>query len=621
MKTIYFHWLLVGLYSFILIFPITAQDNPLPNDSLLKKIQQKPSAAAYYELGSLFLSQNRLEDAREQFIQCIRFQPQGALANRARTKIGFIYYRLAQYEAARKELDKVLLTDPTHSEALKYQSLIQLIQAAELALNKNLFQLAATNYLKVIQQDSANQLAHQKLAQIEQFTRAVELTEKAKIALESQQIEVARHYLIRAESLWADCPDINPIKARLRNISEQDEIRTNRPDSLPRKQPVSPVDTASHLKTRLSTPDSQSLSPSESTRFVLSEQQSDTHQFASKPSSTDSIQYGPTGYFKYLLFFLIGLTLLVIILRLIQGRRQKRNQAILSEAKTSLNLPPSPEPSGTTAQKIGKYEILSELKKGGMGLVVKARHPHFRRPVVIKSILPALANVPAIRERLLREANILFELDHPNIVRVTDLIEENEQLYIVMQFVDGQNLKEILDKQGPLSSHQAVPLFMQACEALIYLHQHDIIHRDIKPENMMLEQQTNILKLVDFGIVKPLDPALEKSLTSTSRIAGTPKYMSPEQLLNDRIDQRSDLFSLGISLFEVLTGTHPFEGQGISVMRAILEKPPTRMIDVKADIDSQLEKICQKLLAKTREQRYQSAYAVEQDLKAYLDKI
>jgi serine/threonine protein kinase len=263
---------------------------------------------------------------------------------------------------------------------------------------------------------------------------------------------------------------------------------------------------------------------------------------------------------------------------------------------------------------IGKYKIITELDQGGMGRVVKAQHPHLKRPVVIKSILPEFIARPDMRQRLLQEANILFELDHPHIVHVTDLIQEGEQLYIVMQFIDGQNLKQLLQKNGPFPAAEAVRLLIQAGTAMSYLHARGIIHRDIKPQNIMLEQSTNQVKLVDFGIVKPLKSDAASQLTSSSRIAGTPAYMSPEQLLNDDIDTRSDIFSAGIVLYEILAGFNPFEKFQTSVIQAILEKNPLPLNQVRTEISQALAEICAQMLKKDRTQRYQTADTVVRDL-------
>jgi len=235
--------------------------------------------------------------------------------------------------------------------------------------------------------------------------------------------------------------------------------------------------------------------------------------------------------------------------------------------------------------------------------------------VVIKSLLPEFTNHPVFRQRLFREANILFELDHPNIVRVTDLLEENAQVYIVMQYVDGKNLYQIVQENGPLKTEKAVPLFIQACQALTYLHEHKIIHRDIKPQNMMLLRNDEKIKLVDFGIVKPMTSDYGEQLTSASRIAGTPNFMSPEQLLNDEIDPRTDIFSLGISLFFSLTGTHPFEGYGISIMRAILEKVPQKLTAINPALSPAVEKICSTMMVHEREERFQTVAEIENALK------
>ena len=202
-----------------------------------------------------------------------------------------------------------------------------------------------------------------------------------------------------------------------------------------------------------------------------------------------------------------------------------------------------------------KYEILRTLGEGGMGIVYLALQKPINRKVAIKSIAPYLARDPAIRERFSAEAAVLARLNHPNIVTLYDYIEEENALYLIMEYVEGQPLSEIL-KAGPLPLDLIEKYFTQVLEAFAYAHSEGVIHRDIKPANIMITAGGRV-KILDFGVARLLQT--DHSLTRTGMRLGTLLYMSPEQVKGEKeIDHRSDIYSLGVVLYEMLLGKPPY---------------------------------------------------------------
>jgi serine/threonine protein kinase len=270
---------------------------------------------------------------------------------------------------------------------------------------------------------------------------------------------------------------------------------------------------------------------------------------------------------------------------------------------------------------IGNYEVSSELAQGGMGAVYRGRHQKLPREVVVKSIL--LSSFPPhaqdqLKARFVREAYIQSQLDHPNIVRVYEFFTSPENYYLVMEFVNGMSLRDLINRQGALAPHQAIPLFKQALAALDYAHNFSyvdesgrehkgIIHRDIKPANLLLDGKAN-LKITDFGIVKL---AGERTMTRTGFNPGTVEYMSPEQIRGLDVDARSDLYSLGVAFYEALTGRLPFPfsetGSEYEVFRGHIEMPPPPIATVQPNVPPALAAIVMHSLEKIPDRRFPSA--------------
>jgi serine/threonine-protein kinase len=270
---------------------------------------------------------------------------------------------------------------------------------------------------------------------------------------------------------------------------------------------------------------------------------------------------------------------------------------------------------------IGNYRITGELAQGGMGAVYRGRHQSLPRDVVVKSILFSSFPPQAqdhLKARFVREAYIQAQLDHQNIVRVYEFFATAENYYLVMEFIDGMSLRDLIKRQGALSPAHAVPLFKQALSALDYAHNFNcvdesggrntgVIHRDIKPANMLLDGAAR-LKITDFGIVKL---AGERSLTRTGFNPGTVEYMSPEQIRGLEVDARSDLYSLGVTFYEALTGRLPFPpsdtGSEYETLRGHIELAPPPIATLKPDVPQAIAALVMRSLQKDPGARFQSA--------------
>jgi eukaryotic-like serine/threonine-protein kinase len=256
----------------------------------------------------------------------------------------------------------------------------------------------------------------------------------------------------------------------------------------------------------------------------------------------------------------------------------------------------------------GRYKILRPIGKGAMGMVYQGLDPAIDRPVALKTIrLDQVADsdeIEELRERLTREAKAAGKLSHPNIVTIYDVGEEGTTQYIAMEYLQGNTLENIL-KAGLDWDYRTISRVMiQACEALDYAHENGIVHRDIKPANIMV-MDGNKIKVMDFGIAR-LDKSA--SMTQTGTALGTPNYISPEQLKGLPVDRRSDIFSLGVVFYEVLTREKPFKGDTISALiYSILHTEPVRPSELNLDIPRIFDKIIAKALVKDPDLRFQRA--------------
>ncbi|HEX9637928.1 MAG TPA: serine/threonine-protein kinase [Acidobacteriota bacterium] len=268
----------------------------------------------------------------------------------------------------------------------------------------------------------------------------------------------------------------------------------------------------------------------------------------------------------------------------------------------------------------GKYRLDAFISSGGMGSVYRATHLMLGKPVAIKVIQPGMVPSAELAQRFQREARAACQLAHPNIVAVHDLGQEPDgTLYIAMELVDGTSLKQLLAR-GPIASDRATRILTQLASALALAHSRGVIHRDLKPQNVMLCTDSagrETAKLLDFGIAKSLESEELTALTSTGTVLGTPHYMSPEQAAGRPVDARSDLYSLGVMLYEMLVGEAPFHDPSVAtILYKHVWEPPEPPSRKRPDlpIAAQLERIVMRCLAKDPAQRYASAAALLEEL-------
>jgi serine/threonine-protein kinase len=255
--------------------------------------------------------------------------------------------------------------------------------------------------------------------------------------------------------------------------------------------------------------------------------------------------------------------------------------------------------------KVGDYQIIGVLGAGGMGRVYKVKNLISDRIDAMKVLLPDLADEPDLADRFLREIKVLASLNHPNIAGLHTAFRLENQLLMIMEFVDGTTLEAKL-RNGPFPLSDAIDYVSQVLSALGYAHSHGVIHRDIKPANMMLTPE-NVIKLMDFGIAKS---KADRKLTMTGTTLGSLYYMSPEQVQGGDLDPRSDLYSVGVSLYEMVTGSRPFKGNSdYDLMVAQLQKAPLPPIDVLPELPKALNDIIMISLEKDPARRLQSAEA------------
>jgi eukaryotic-like serine/threonine-protein kinase len=282
----------------------------------------------------------------------------------------------------------------------------------------------------------------------------------------------------------------------------------------------------------------------------------------------------------------------------------------------------------------GKFAIEAFLGGGAMGSVFRAHQVALEKTVAIKVLHRDLTRDPMFAMRFLREAKAASRIDHANSMRVLDFGEEPDGLlYMAMEYLDGRDLFSVIQQEWPLPNTRVVDLLMQTLAALAVAHDMGVVHRDLKPENIMVlqghddeGQPRDIVKVCDFGIAKLIEKRTDLTrsegpkLTTHGLVVGTPEYMSPEQGRGESLDERSDLYSVGVMLFQLLTGTVPFDAEtalGI-VLKHVTDEPPRPSVLYPA-VEPRLEAMCLKALRKKREERYQSAREMRADLRGVLD--
>jgi eukaryotic-like serine/threonine-protein kinase len=297
-------------------------------------------------------------------------------------------------------------------------------------------------------------------------------------------------------------------------------------------------------------------------------------------------------------------------------------QAAAGATRIQATRPFSPGSSGTVdPDRVGPYAVERRLAAGGMGVVYVARHEALGRRVALKLMLTSAADAgPEAAERFLIEAQAAARLRHPNIVGIHDVGQDGGRPYLALDLVDGESLKDRVDREGPLDPTVAAVILEKLARAVFYAHSNSILHRDIKPHNVLLDADGEPL-LTDFGLAKDVS-AEGQGITVTGQMLGTPAYMPPEQAGGepDRVDRRADVYSLGATLYECLCGRPPFQGATvINVVQQVLLDDPPRPRGLRADVPRDLETICLKCLEKEPERRYASAHDLAADLRRFLD--
>jgi len=260
----------------------------------------------------------------------------------------------------------------------------------------------------------------------------------------------------------------------------------------------------------------------------------------------------------------------------------------------------------------GRYTIIEELGRGGMGVVYKAEDTKLKRMVALKFLPPELTHIPEVKARFMREAQSAAALDHPNICTVHEFDEAEEKPFISMAYIEGQSLKDKIES-GPLELEKALNIAVQVAEGLQEAHKKGIVHRDIKSGNIMVTDRGQA-KVMDFGLARKTEGTL---ITKEGSTMGTVAYMSPEQTQGEQVDQRTDIWSFGVVLYEMLTGELPFKGEHEqAVIHSILKEKPKSITDQKAEMPPSIEQVVFRALEKDPDKRYQQAEELLDDLKS-----
>lgn len=262
-----------------------------------------------------------------------------------------------------------------------------------------------------------------------------------------------------------------------------------------------------------------------------------------------------------------------------------------------------------TTSSLGRYLIVDRIGQGAMGVVYRARDPIIDRVVALKTIDPHLSGeaLREFNERFFHEAKSAGRLGHPNIVTIYDAGEADGVAYIAMEHLEGPSLRQILDDHPPLTISRVLEIGAQVARGLAYAHEHGVVHSDVKPANVILVNGRRP-KLTDFGIARVAG-------APTSELAGSPKYMSPEQVRGEALDGRTDIFSLGAVLYELLTGKQPFTGEDVAaIVRSVLEHDPPPPSTLDPRVPSAVDEVLARMLAKRVEDRYTSARRVMRHL-------
>src|SRR5712691_9685001 len=281
-------------------------------------------------------------------------------------------------------------------------------------------------------------------------------------------------------------------------------------------------------------------------------------------------------------------------------------------------------PAPPTERRIGKYIVKRELGHGGMGTVYLAEQPGLGREVAIKELILSAVADPTALKRFIQEAQVMARASHPNLVQVHDLEQIGDANYIVLEFVRGKSLRDVLN-QGTPALPQTFAVMHGVLQALDYAHKRAIVHRDMKPENVLMSDEGNV-KVADFGIARLMDDSgAGATATKTGTTVGTPPYMSPEQVASSKVDGRSDLYSAGIMFYELVVGQPPFTASDadgpFTLMSKHVQAPPKPPSVHRPGLDPQLEEVILKSLSKRPEDRYQNGQEFDAAVSGVADRL
>ena len=264
-----------------------------------------------------------------------------------------------------------------------------------------------------------------------------------------------------------------------------------------------------------------------------------------------------------------------------------------------------------------RYELEELVDHGGMSSVYRGHDRMLERKVALKVLHAHFLDDPEYVERFRREARAVAQLSHPNIVTVIDRGSSDGHQFIVFEYIDGENLKQLLERTGPLPVERVIELGIEIADALAFAHAHDLVHRDVKPQNVLIDA-TGSAKVTDFGIARSLD--VDRGVTQTGTVMGTSNYLSPEQAAGAPVTPASDIYSLGVVLYELLSGDVPFRGDNLVVvaMKHVTEHPPN-LLDQRADVPPRLARAVGRALEKAPEQRFPSMDAFANELRRCRD--
>jgi len=299
----------------------------------------------------------------------------------------------------------------------------------------------------------------------------------------------------------------------------------------------------------------------------------------------------------------------------VAAEADEKDSSKLNDNDPGFNSTPQP----ADIKNLGRYQISGILGKGAMGQVYKGTDPAINRPVALKTIRLDFVSDPKelaeLKERLFSEAQAAGRLSHPNIVTIYDVGSEGDLQYIAMEYLEGQTLEQMIRRKVKFNYRIIAQIIVQICAALEYAHKQGIVHRDIKPANIMIRSDYRV-KVMDYGIAR-VD---SNSMTKTGIAMGTPNYISPEQLKGQKVDNKADIFSLGVVMYEMLLGKRPFKGENItSLIYSIINKEPERPSEVNPQVPLLFDHIVARALKKEPKDRYQNASEIITDLSDFVD--